>query len=108
MPLLESQSRSIDRIRYQQHLEKSKVLKREHEVFGTIKANEEIDYDTIIEKHLEQLKLVRQNEKRIPSDLNMDWKYIIQTVKDAKNKKEIDYRVFKLKLSNLLIALGLY
>lgn len=108
MPLLERQSRSIDRIRYQQVSEKSNGPKRVHEVFGMVKANEVMDYNTFIKKYLEQLKLVQQNEKRIPSDLIKDWDYIIQTVRDAKNNEEIDYRVFKLKLSNLLTALGIY
>jgi hypothetical protein len=64
-----------------------------------------MDYTTLIERHLDTLKSIRENEHRIPEGLKKDWITIEQQVRDLKKNQAIDYSSFKVLLNNLCYAL---
>ncbi|SEN37141.1 hypothetical protein SAMN05192533_11225 [Mesobacillus persicus] len=64
-----------------------------------------IDYQTIIDRHLETLKSVRSNEDKLSEGLMRDWKTIEEQIRGLKAGKEMDYSSFKLNLTNICYAL---
>ncbi|ASS90595.1 MAG: hypothetical protein C6W58_17785 [Bacillaceae bacterium] len=64
-----------------------------------------ISYEELIERHLNELKQIRAKEKLISAGLKKDWDTIQDIVRAAKRRKEFDYGLFKLLLSNLKISL---
>ena len=73
----------------------------------TTRKSTEINYETLLRKHLVVLHQVRSKEQHIPKGLIKDWNTIQQIVRDAKANRPIDYSKFLVLLSNLLISLGI-
>lgn len=67
----------------------------------------EINYETLLEKHLNALKQIRKKEQYIPEGLVDDWNTIKQIVRDAKARRPFDYSTFGILLRNLLNSLGI-
>ncbi|WP_342431085.1 competence protein CoiA family protein [Neobacillus sp. FSL H8-0543] len=58
-------------------------------------------YEELLNRHLEELKKIRNMEDKIPVGLKKDWDFIQETVGFAKNRTSFDYSRFKLLLENL-------
>lgn len=66
---------------------------------------EKIDYQTVIDRHLDTLKSVRAHEQKLSTGLKRDWKTIEDGVRQLKKGEDFDYSSFKLNLVNICYAL---
>lgn len=64
-----------------------------------------IDYQTILDRHLQTLRSVRSNEDKLSEGLMRDWKIIEEQIRGLRAGKEMDYSSFKLNLTNICYAL---
>jgi len=117
LPLLERHMEFLEDYRLQQiQSEKRTLIKRgagglpkrfqyRTGLDPSIHSSTRLDYQTLIERHLETLRSVRENEHRIPEGLKKDWIKVQQQVRDLKKELNIDYSNFKVLLNNLCYAL---
>ncbi|MED1206104.1 hypothetical protein [Heyndrickxia acidicola] len=117
LPLLDRHIKQVQRFRYNQSHKKvsyTPTANTQKPVYQgnryiPEKTNQQVvNYESIISQHLEKLKQVREKESYIPRGLVKDWVKIQEEIKTLKAGGSIDYSSFKLRLSNLVNALGLY
>jgi hypothetical protein len=63
------------------------------------------NYDDLCKFHLDEMKLIRAKEVKIPISLIDDWHFIQETFRKAKREESFNYPRFKLLVDNLKNAL---
>jgi hypothetical protein len=107
LPLLERQEYSVELLMSKSRIGKNSIQRPRHYGDYTTGKSLDINYETLLRKHLVTLRQVRSKEQHIPKSLIKDWDTILQIVRDAKAERPFDYRKFLILLSNLLIPLGI-
>ncbi|NRD77308.1 hypothetical protein HPT25_07325 [Bacillus sp. BRMEA1] len=63
-----------------------------------------LDYDTLIERHLETLKKVRAKENELSEGMKRDWAKVENMVRLCSKGNDFDYSSFKLNLSMICMS----
>jgi len=119
LPLLDSQIERIYLFNQQKKAEQAEKRRREESAYWQSvrddrgasapkrfqTAEKTVNYEMLIERHLETLRKVRKKEAELPEGMKRDWLKVQELVRVCKNGQTIDYSSFKLNLSMICYSL---